>query len=235
MPRRQRAVRPLITAEHGGNAVPEVFAPLFRDRGELLASHRGWDPGAAPLARTLAASLGAQCLVANVTRLLVDLNRSERNPTVFSEVTGILPPEVRAGLLETYHRPHRLGVAKLVASAVEAGEDVLHLGVHTFTPVLRGEERRADVALLYDPSRPAERTLAAAWTRGLRARLPDLRIRRNYPYRGTSDGLTTTLRRRFPDPRYLGIEIEVNQRLLGPDGRFPDRIGQALLDTLPGH
>jgi hypothetical protein len=41
-------------------------------------------------------------------------------------------------------------------------------------------------------------------------------LRRNYPYRGQSDGLTTALRRQF-GARYLGIELEINQRWpLGP-------------------
>ena len=39
----------------------------------------------------------------------------------------------------------------------------------------------------------------------------------NYPYRGVSDGHTAALRRRFRK-RYLGLEIEVNQRFpLGPE------------------
>ena len=46
-----------------------------------------------------------------------------------------------------------------------------------------------------------------------------LRVRRNYPYRGDADGLTTTLRRRFPWQRYLGIEIEVNQKHVLAGGR----------------
>ena len=39
-----------------------------------------------------------------------------------------------------------------------------------------------------------------------------LRVRRNYPYRGYADGLTTHLRRRHRGRCYLGIEIEVNQK-----------------------
>jgi len=42
---------------------------------------------------------------------------------------------------------------------------------------------------------------------------PTLRLRRNAPYRGVSDGLPTTLRRRFGN-RYLGMELEVNQRFV---------------------
>jgi hypothetical protein len=34
----------------------------------------------------------------------------------------------------------------------------------------------------------------------------------NYPYAGRSDGLTSALRRRHLPQRYLGIELEINQR-----------------------
>ena len=42
----------------------------------------------------------------------------------------------------------------------------------------------------------------------------DRRVRRNYPYRGAADGLTTALRRLFKPKDYLGLEIEINQALL---------------------
>jgi hypothetical protein len=37
-------------------------------------------------------------------------------------------------------------------------------------------------------------------------------VRRNYPYRGYADGLTTYLRRRYARHGYIGVEIEVNQK-----------------------
>jgi predicted N-formylglutamate amidohydrolase len=119
-----------------------------------------------------------------------------------------------------------------VAEQVRRGRRVVHLGVHSFTPVLDGKVRRAELALLYDPRRPLERALCSAWADGLATALPHLAVRRNQPYRGASDGLTTWLRRRFPAEAYLGIEIEVNQRLLGPADRFPPEIGAALAACL---
>ncbi|NJD18078.1 MAG: N-formylglutamate amidohydrolase [Gemmatimonadetes bacterium] len=222
----------LGTCEHGGNRVPAAWAPLFAGADEILATHRGWDPGALPLARELASKLRAPLRFATVTRLLVDLNRSPHHPLVFSEWTRYLPPDVRAGLLERYPAPHRSAVGGDVAAQERRGRVVVHLGVHSFTPVLDGRVRRADVALLYDPRRSLERTLCGAWARALAERLPELAVRRNQPYRGASDGLTTWLRRRFPAEAYLGVEIEVNQRLLGPRGRFPREIGLALAECL---
>lgn len=228
-----RGRKVVVSCEHGGYDVPRAHLGRFGDAGETLRTHRGWDAGAAPLARRLSAHLGAPCFVATVTRLLVDLNRSAHHPAVFSEFTRALPAGERAALIETYHTPHRARVERAVREALDAGFDVLHLGVHSFTPAWRGEPRAVDLSLLYDPARDAERTLAARWVAGLAAALPEWRIRRNVPYRGTSDGLTTTLRKAFPDPRYMGIEIEVNQRFVGADDTFPDALADALIATLP--
>jgi Predicted N-formylglutamate amidohydrolase len=87
------------------------------------------------------------------------------------------------------------------------------LGIHSFTPILNNVVRNADVGILYDPSREAECHIADALISEIHARAPQLRIRRNYPYRGTSDGLTTELRQKFGEA-YAGIEIEINQALL---------------------
>ncbi|MDP2955437.1 MAG: N-formylglutamate amidohydrolase [Longimicrobiales bacterium] len=220
----------LVTCEHGGSRVPARYLPLFAGADEPLASHRGWDAGALTLAREIARRLRAPLRAATVTRLLVDLNRSPHNPRLFSEWTRRLPRDERMELLRAHHTPHRAAVESAVAACVAEGGRVVHLGVHTFTPALNDLVRRADLSLLYDPARPGERALCAAWTAALRERLPHRVVRRNDPYRGVADGLTTWLRRRYPDSRYLGVEIEVNQRLLDARGRFPREVAEALVE-----
>jgi predicted N-formylglutamate amidohydrolase len=169
-----------------------------------------------------------------VTRLLVDLNRSPHNPRVFSSVTRRLPRAERLALLERFHAPHWAAVREAVARGIAHQGRVLHLAIHSFTPVLDGVTRKPDIALLYDPARPGERSLAAAWLAALTAAEPSRVHRRNDPYRGAADGLTTALRREHPDARYVGIEVEVNQRHIGRDGCFPDWVARALAGTLEG-
>ena len=221
-----------MTAEHGGNDVPAEHRELFEGSEALLASHRGWDPGTHRLARALGTALGARTVRSQVTRLLVDLNRSAHNPKVFSAITRTLSRDERLRLLSRYHLPHWERTRDAVSRGIAERGRALHLGVHSFTPVLDGVVRKPDLALLYDPARPGERDLCERWSDALAAALPDRVIRRNNPYRGDADGMTTSFRRSFSPARYLGIEIEVNQRHVGPDGAFPAWVADALLTTL---
>jgi predicted N-formylglutamate amidohydrolase len=230
MPARPTAL--LVTSEHGGNEVPMEHRTLFRGRRSLLDSHRGWDPGTLDLAERMAATLAAPLVSSTVTRLLVDLNRSPHNPRLFSEVTRPLSRETRRGLIETWHRPHWQSVRAALARGLRARGRVLHLGIHSFTPVLYGVTRKPDIAVLYDPARKAERALAVAWSRALTGALPTRIVRRNDPYKGNSDGLATGMRRELPASQYIGIEIEINQRHVGHGGRFPAWVDDALLHTL---
>lgn len=201
----------LLTCEHGGNRVPRAYRGLFLAREALLDSHRGFDIGAVAVARSLARALDAELIVATTTRLLVDLNRSPLNPAVFSEISRCLTRVQRHTLLERFHRPHWDRVRAAIAAR---SGSVLHLSVHTFTPVWRGAKRDFAIGILYDPGRGCERHLATAWQLRLRAEIPRLAVRRNAPYRGNADGLTTALRREFPAGRYLGLELELNQRAI---------------------
>jgi predicted N-formylglutamate amidohydrolase len=228
-----RRTRLIITCEHGGNRVPREHRRLFAGRERVLASHRGWDAGALALARRLATALDAPLHHSRVTRLLVDLNRSPRNRSVFSAATTRLDDLDRAALLRRWHAPYRRGVEAAVRRVIDSGEAVVHVSVHSFTPVLHGVRRNAEVGLLYDPSRRSERLFAATWREAMRAMCPSWRVRMNYPYRGTSDGLTTALRRRFAAGSYAGIELEVNQAMCrGAARRFPDAIERAIVESL---
>jgi predicted N-formylglutamate amidohydrolase len=211
--------------------VPDACAALFSGREALLDSHRGWDVGALDLARQVAAAFGVPLYAATTTRLLVDLNRSIGHPQLFSEVTRALPRARRQNLVDRHYRPHRQVVEAEIARFVASGRRVIHVASHSFTPVLDDVPRRADVAWLYDPRRPGETAFARSWMRQLAHLAPDLRLRRNYPYRGRGDGLTAALRRRHPDAAYVGIELEVNQSLVEQPGPW-DRLKEALVDSL---
>lgn len=209
----------LITCEHGGNEVPPAYASLFIGHEALLATHRGWDPGALELARQMAAALNAPLFASTTTRLLIDLNRSIGHRTLHSEATRHLPIARRREIAAQYYRPHRDAVESEIARQIALGKRVVHIASHSFTPELNGVVRQADIGFLYNPGRAWERVLTREWLHALRAARPDLKLRRNYPYQGKGDGLTSLLRKRHSAEVYIGMELEVNQKFFVAGGQ----------------
>lgn len=222
----------LLSCEHAANRIPPEYRRLFRDRRSLLSGHRAYDFGALACARALGRSLRAPLIAAGYSRLLVDLNRSPGHPALFSQTTRGLSQAGKERLLAHYYHPHRARVEHRIGAHVEAGRRVVHVAVHSFTPVLDGVPRRADIGLLYDPARRMEAALCQRWCTALREGGGGLTVRRNYPYRGVSDGFTRYLRARFPATRYAGIELEINQRLLRRDAPARRRLAALLAATL---
>ena len=222
----------LVTCEHGGNRIPGPFRSLFRGRAALLETHRGYDHGALLIARDLAKALDAPLVTSTVSRLLIDLNRSIGHPQLYSAMTRGAPATLREKIVEQYYVPYRAQVEQLVRESWSYGRRVVHISSHSFTPKLHGKERRADVGLLYDPRRIGEDKLCARWKAVLADVAPELRVRRNYPYAGKGDGLTSYLRKRFSPGAYVGIELEVNQKIVAAAGRGWTALRRALINSL---
>jgi predicted N-formylglutamate amidohydrolase len=200
----------VISCEHGGNEIPPAYAHLFGGAQEVLRSHRGWDPGALPLFEQLQ-PLADFAKASTTSRLLIELNRSLHHPELFSAYTRSLAQATREEIIRDYYLPYRQAIEKAIAGYVLKGETVYHLGIHSFTPVLNGEVRNADIGLLYDPERALEEDVCQQWQLFLQEAFPDFSIRFNYPYLGIDDGFTTHLRQQHPQ-KYAGIELELNQQ-----------------------
>ncbi len=202
----------LLTCEHGGNDVPEEYSQYFQDMDELLNSHRGYDTGALHMSQSLSSLLCCPLVSTTVTRLLVDCNRSLHRKTLFSRVTRHLGEAERKDILEKYYFPYRNEATGWVQALIRGHGRVVHLSVHSFTPVINGRKRKTDVGILYDPRRPWEYELGKELQEKLK-KATGLRVWRNYPFRGWPDGLVAAFRKMYPDNRYTGIELEMNQQL----------------------
>lgn len=222
----------VLSCEHASAAVPARFRPLFDTHEAVLQSHRGWDPGTVQLGKRLAKRFQVPLFATNVSRLLIEVNRSLHHPKLFSEYTRSLPAATKQSLIDEFYLPHREAIEQQIRSLLKHSQRVLHLSLHSFTGLWNGQPRTADLGLLYDPARSAELSTCCHWQGSLQRQLPGLVIRRNYPYLGKADGLTTALRKKFAMARYLGIELEVNQNHTLPSRHWTD-ICRAVEVTIP--
>jgi predicted N-formylglutamate amidohydrolase len=100
-----------------------------------------------------------------------------------------------------------------ISAYIQEERTVVHIASHSFTPVLKNKKRLMDVGLLYDPKRQAEKQFCRLWKKHIRdaSSAKQYAIRSNAPYKGVSDGIPACFRKFFGS-RYLGIELELNQR-----------------------
>jgi len=204
----------IISAEHAGNHVPAKFGGLFKGHEEVLQSHRGWDPGSMEVAKFMSDNLGSKIFIQKLSRLIIEMNRSLHNGQLFSEFTKGLSNEEKQSLISEYYTPYRDQVENDIADQIKNGNTVVHLSIHSFTPVFEGIKRKVDVGLLCDASVIDELQFCYVYKTTLQSQLEQMTININDPYDGAADGFTTYLRTKFSSNDYLGIEIEVNQKFL---------------------
>lgn len=231
MPTFETAV--FISCEHAAFLVPPEYQKLFRKANTVIKSHRAYDKGAADLARYLSQKTSVEPLLAPYSRLLIDLNRSEHHNNLFSEYTADLSASDKQDILNGYYRPYRNLIYQEIKKKSQQSSVVLHLSIHSFTPILKGVKRSTDIGLLYDPRRTLEKKFCVTWQQQICDLNDDFRVRRNYPYRGSADGLTTALRKQFSTKKYMGIELEVNQNFFQSRSVHKmDKLFQVLFSSL---
>ncbi len=207
----------LLTSEHASPLIPAKYQKFFKGRERFLQTHRGWDPGTKDVADLLSRRFQLPHVAGKYSRLLVDLNRSTGNPEIYSPITQKFSEDQKKKLIQKYHQPHWERVDSWVQREIRQGHQVIHLAIHSFTPVRWGIKRTTDLGLLYDPRRFREKEFCKIWEKYLRG---DYIVKHNYPYRGDGDGLPKNLREKFPAKSYLGLELEINQALVRKERSF---------------
>ena len=223
----------IISCEHASNRVPPGFSHLFKGKEKVLSSHQAYDAGAANLARRLSGRLKSSVYLGSISRLLIDLNRSPSNrKSLYSAYSRKLQQKDRELLLNKYYLPYREKVTGATSELIDKSNHVLHISIHSFVPVKNGKARKADIGLLYDPVQNIEKDICNFLVELLKKKVASLRVRRNYPYLGKSDGFTSFLRKKYSAKLYAGIEIEINQALLSADDTKKEKTEDVLTEGI---
>ncbi len=220
----------IISCEHAVNTVPPEYQHLFEKNKSILESHHAIDFGSLAIAKRLSESLNCEYTQSNVTRLLVDCNRNGNHTHCFSDYTKLLSKTEKQQLLTQFHHPFHQQTKGLIQASIDSNQQVLHLSIHSFAPVLNGNIRNAGIGLLYDSHRHGEKEVARQWS-SLLIHQTAYRIRMNYPSSCINEGFINSLRKRYVERDYLGIELQINQALL-QDAESLDEIVDALSISL---
>ena len=183
-----RPGRWLITCDHAAPTVPDAISG--GDLGlppEDMNRHISYDPGAAGVSRALGERLDAPVLLGNFSRLVIDPNRGEDDPTLLMQVYDgtLIPANRHAGAAERErrlnlcHRPYHSAYEKLAARPAS-----IIAAVHSFTPQLRGRAPRPwQIGILHGGDERLSRPMIDL----LRSET-DLTVGDNEPYTGFLPG-----------------------------------------------
>ena len=157
----------VLVADHARNSLPEEYGDLGLPADEFQR-HIAYDIGVEGVTRRLAALTGAPAVMASYSRLLIDPNRGEDDPTLIRQLYDgtVVPanyplaPAERERRLENFYRPYHDAVGAMIASVHAAtGGSPLIISVHSFTPVMQGHVRPWHVGVLWDLDDRAPRPL----------------------------------------------------------------------------
>lgn len=205
----------VLAADHAGRAVPDEYGSLGLPAAEF-ERHIAYDIGVEGLTRRLAELTGAPAVMANFSRLLIDPNRGEDDPTLIRQlydgtvIAGNYPLDAaeRQRRLDAYFTPYHDAVAGLIERVATVSKAAPFIfSVHSFTPHLGARPRPWQVGILWDSDPRAPLPLIE-----MLAREPGMIVGDNEPYDGCLKG--DTMYKHAIIPGYAHVLIEVRQDLI---------------------
>ncbi|KIT15353.1 N-formylglutamate amidohydrolase [Jannaschia aquimarina] len=206
----------ILTCDHATNRVPPSV-----NGGDLglpaseMARHIAWDVGAAGVTRHLARLLDSPAILSDFSRLVIDPNRGEDDPTLIMRLyDGTIIPanrtvdvDERARRLDAFHRPYHRALGDLLASR----PDGAICSVHSFTRQFRNRPPRPwQVGVLFASDRRLSDPLIASLQGD-----PDLCVGVNQPYSGNLPG--DALDRHAVSRGRLHVLIELRNDLISDE------------------
>lgn len=219
-PKGQHQVSDLIDGFANSSALSTLMRRLRVDRHGIEIASR------------LATNLKAERRFHRYPIELVDVTKDRKQRRLFSGPFQKLERSIQHQLLEKVHEPYLDHLSDCIESQIKEDGFVIHFSVRSFPLKKQGTIRRTDVGLLYDPSNQDEVDLCMDLVDDMWYRAPMLKVRRNYPRRGTEVGVTRRLRRRFSGSDYLGVELWLNRAWAGRAVSLRDEALRAMTESI---
>jgi len=187
--------RVLVLCDHASNRVPDDI-----NNGTLgisdadMARHIAYDIGARGTALALSKALNAPMLASCFSRLVIDPNRGEDDPTILMKIYDHTIVEgnryadaaEKRRRIKAYHRPYHKAIDSALASITDQGHQPIILSIHSYTPQLNGRPKRPwHIGILWDKDGRIAEPLIEKLSEN-----PEICVGNNEPYSGELRGDT---------------------------------------------
>jgi len=149
-------VKLLIVADHASNYIPEKYNNLGLEKKDVI-THKAYDPGVKELAINLSNKLNSQLVLGQYSRLLIDCNRDEDDPTLISAISDrkiilgnkkITKQEKNYRINKMYRPYHEKIKKKILENKIN-----MIISLHSFNPIFKGKKRFLKYGILSNQDR----------------------------------------------------------------------------------
>ena len=230
----------LLLCDHATNMVPRSVNDGTLGLPDAdMNRHIAYDLGAREVVRHLSDILDATALMSRFSRLVIDPNRAEDDPTILMKLYdgSIIPGNRYADAvekqrrIELFHRPYHQAITDQIDSKIAQGQVPVLVSIHSFTPQLRGRSRRPwHLGVLWDSDGRIPGPFMEYF-----AQDPDVVVGDNEPYSGQLQG--DTMYQHGTSRNLPHVLIEIRHDLIETEEtqfQWADRIAPALWTAMEG-
>ena len=147
----------LLVCDHASNRFPRSLGTMGLDYLDRV-SHVALDIGASAVAEALADNLGATTVLCQYSRLIVDCNRNLIDESAFLnygdgvEIPGnhSLQNHEKERRASEIYWPYHNAIKDQIVRLKKYGIKPVVISIHSFTPVINGEDRKWEIGVLWD-------------------------------------------------------------------------------------
>lgn len=226
----------VIVCDHASNRIPKKLGTLGLTPAQRKM-HIAWDPGTAHIGRYLAKKLKAPLLLANYSRLVVDLNRGHDNGECMRDVSDHvkikgnrkLSKAAQKERLDALYWPYHGEITRLLDGVRGRGDVPLLLSIHSFTPSMDGFDRPWQIGVMWNREKDISKKLIANLKRDNKG----WTIGDNKPYSlKNHNGGKSTIARHGEDRKIPCLIVEFRQDLVGKSRAQAERMAARFLKSL---
>ncbi len=207
----------VVLCDHATNIVPEwVNQGSLGIANEDMQRHIAYDIGALAVSQIIAERLGAHLLATQFSRLVIDPNRGEDDPTLIMKIYDktIIPAnrnltsEEKSKRIDALHRPYHNAISDVLQNIKNARLEPVIISMHSFTKQLRGRDVRPwHIGVLSNEDRRLADPIIARFEA-----LDGVCVGDNEPYHGSLEG--DTLDMHGVRQGFLHILLEIRNDLI---------------------
>ena len=226
----------ILTCDHASNRIPPEIGNVGLSDADM-ARHIAYDVGARGVTLALAQALDAPAILSRFSRIVIDPNRAENDPTLVRRIydrsviegnRAADAAEIRRRL-DRYYLPYHDAIDARIADAASRGIAPAIIAIHSYTPQLAGRPPRPwHCGILWDGK---DGRIALPLMEALRA--DGLCVGDNEPYPGTYGGDSQD--RHAMQAGLPNVLVEIRNDLIAtPEGQsgWADRLARHLRPIL---